>query len=292
MRYFFQFAKQPYNNYRKEEDCRKEKDNEPYYCSHCDKLFTSSKSLKRHIENHSGEKRFGCPFCGSSYSTTSIWKVHVRIHTGEKPFSCLDCSKSFSTAGNLRLHRRVHTKEKPYLCTECGKSFGQVSAMKMLLRVHTKEKPFLCTECGKSFAQVSAMKMHLRVHTGEKPHKCFPVQRHLQHLPTWINIIKLFTADKSHSCVLCVLNVYQMWALLRNEPDWCSTCKKSFALEETWIGVRKIIRTVKKFTVYDHLWYIIVCDSQLPTGTILNSTYVKHKEHNRTVVANNVIIII
>lgn len=109
-----------------------------------------------------------CPTCNKAFTTTSDLKRHMRIHTGEKSYVCPTCNKGFSQSSNLKRHTRTHTGEKPYVCSTCNKSFARSFTLKTHMRTHTSEKPYVCSTCNKGFAQSSHLKIHTRTHTGEK----------------------------------------------------------------------------------------------------------------------------
>ncbi|KAM6972678.1 uncharacterized protein FYW47_004839 [Aplochiton taeniatus] len=88
------------------------------------------------------EKPFTCPMenCDRRFSRSDELNRHIRIHTGHKPFQCRICLRSFSRSDHLTTHTRTHTGEKPFSCEVCGKRFARSDERKRHGRVHLKQK--------------------------------------------------------------------------------------------------------------------------------------------------------
>ena len=100
-------------------------------CIWCHRKFISKQGLKRHLEIHTGDKRYRCKICDKKFTQSTALLVHNRRHTGEKPFRCLKCGKCFAQSGALKLHSRVHSGEKPYKCSICNKTFSQAGTLQV-----------------------------------------------------------------------------------------------------------------------------------------------------------------
>ena len=82
-----------------------------YSCQPCDKSFTRSHNLKKHILTvHRGQKPYYCQACDKSYTQSSSLKTHIlTFHRGQKPYSCQACDKSYTQSHNLKTHiQKVH----------------------------------------------------------------------------------------------------------------------------------------------------------------------------------------
>ena len=107
----------------------------PHRCDQCQKCFTRSKFLLKHMRQSSkhGAKRpilkrdKICNICEAQFHSHSTLKQHQITHTGEKLFACPTCDKKFSQSGTLLRHKRSHTGEKNHQCLECGKWFQEES---------------------------------------------------------------------------------------------------------------------------------------------------------------------
>lgn len=86
----------------------------PYACpvETCERRFSRSDELTRHIRIHTGQKPFQCKICQRSFSRSDHLTTHVRTHTGEKPFSCDICGRKFARSDEKKRHNKVHMKQK------------------------------------------------------------------------------------------------------------------------------------------------------------------------------------
>jgi len=86
----------------------------PYACpvESCDRRFSRSDELTRHIRIHTGQKPFQCRICMRAFSRSDHLTTHIRTHTGEKPFSCDVCGRKFARSDEKKRHAKVHLKQK------------------------------------------------------------------------------------------------------------------------------------------------------------------------------------
>ena len=86
------------------------------------------------------DRPFPCPAesCDRRFSRSDELSRHLRIHTGQRPFPCSVCPRTFSRSDNLTAHMRTHTGEKPLMCEVCGRCFSRSDERTRHMRVHNK----------------------------------------------------------------------------------------------------------------------------------------------------------
>ncbi|XP_040150867.1 zinc finger protein 14-like isoform X2 [Anopheles arabiensis] len=91
-----------------------------YNCKICNRQFTSSSNLAKHLTTHTGEKKYVCEFCDKRFSQGGQLTVHRRIHTGERPFTCENCGDRFLDGSSYKRHK-TH-----YLCRNISSKSSSV----------------------------------------------------------------------------------------------------------------------------------------------------------------------
>ncbi|ESN96517.1 hypothetical protein HELRODRAFT_107565, partial [Helobdella robusta] len=79
-----------------------------------------------------------CKICERVFSRSDMLSRHMRLHTGQRPYICNTCNQVFSRSDHLQTHLRTHTGEKPYRCSSCSYAAPRRDMVTRHMRVHAK----------------------------------------------------------------------------------------------------------------------------------------------------------
>ncbi|XP_074650698.1 transcription factor IIIA-like [Tubulanus polymorphus] len=160
-----------------------------YLCSfeNCGKTFSRPDRLEHHTRTHTGERPYACNHCDRTYTRSAHLQRHIdKSHIPDDKQNKIiiqcphdDCSQSFVSQDNLNKHIQRRHETHVYKCKDCDKVFKKHHHLRGHEFTHTGVKPYKCTHegCEKSFVMPSKLKLHMRIHEGYKctHHHCSEV---------------------------------------------------------------------------------------------------------------------
>ena len=146
-------------------------------CHVCGKSITT-KNMARHMEKHTGKKKFQCEQCQTSFYQKTHLKNHILLHETGEYHECGECQQKFLRRADFLKHQKaVHLVEVstsgPYSYSQCGARFVEPRKLELHKQAHTAsllsggERRELCGLCGKKFACRATMMAHMAQHTME-----------------------------------------------------------------------------------------------------------------------------
>ncbi|KRT82317.1 zinc-finger associated domain containing protein, partial [Oryctes borbonicus] len=249
-------------------------------CYICNKKFSKTSHLTRHLKIHNPIKPHACKICYKRYARLEQLTTHMNIHMGVKPHVCEICFKGFNQISNLKDHMRTHNGEKPFLCSTCGKGFNQLGNLRQHTIRHSGVKAHICTFCGNGFASKGELCAHVRKHTGARPFVC-PVCNH--GFTTSSSLTKhkrIHSGEKPYECDVCRMRFSRSGILARHKrthtgekPYVCSYCGKAFS-QSNDLSSHLRIHTGEKPFICD------ICGSAFRQSSALKTHKKTHTDRN------------
>ncbi|CAL1539680.1 unnamed protein product [Lymnaea stagnalis] len=182
-----------------------------FRCDLCNKTCDNLRTVKRHMNKHTGQNSHVSDFCGKQFLNVGICNRHKLIHVAVKAkqdmFKCDVCDKTFSWKQNLRKHLLSHPDFKPgYKCFICGKALSQKCNLVTHTRLHTNEKPFRCDICAMSFPRKDALTHHILRHmglSGKRPYACGTCNLTFRTNSQLSTHTRTHTGEKPFKCQVC-----------------------------------------------------------------------------------------
>ena len=139
------------------------RDERPFSCSLCDKLFRRKQRLELHMTTHDRELPYICNLCNKQFRCSSSLKYHEKIHKGEKQFSCSRCSLRFRTSQALSGHfTRKHAEVRQFSCRICEKLFGINTDLQKHMKRHSVAR--VCLICNVQVKGTDCFRKHMLTH--------------------------------------------------------------------------------------------------------------------------------
>jgi KRAB domain-containing zinc finger protein len=165
----------PSSEEMKETHCQATK----FRCDVCDKLFSTKKNLRQHMNRHIQLQTFDCDVPGCSYSgivSFDLQRHKKRKHTTSIMYECLMCGKNFKHDYFYKLHVAKHNADTPgvfkCLYRSCQKLFENEIDIRKHTEAHKDLAKFMCNDCGKCFASKQTLASHIVIHWDWRPFKC------------------------------------------------------------------------------------------------------------------------
>ena len=223
-------------------------------CSVCGKMITT-KNMARHMEKHTGRKKFQCEVCLAAFFQKTHLKNHILLHDSSEFYACVQCDQKFLRKTDYQKHLRAeHSMDSPLCCSVCGAQFTDVLKFELHKHIHNKtssppsgERQELCGVCGDKFPSKADMISHMQKHASpttnsstsppprrppstHKPfscdvcHKTFSQKSHLNRH------IKSHGGEQDLVCLVCNRQCKNKLELVRHRAGHlaCSLCKGLF----------------------------------------------------------------
>lgn len=211
---------------------------EPHRCKKCSKKFRYKMHLQNHINKHHKElKNFVpmlCQICDKEFLLQENLELHLSTHIkNENSFKCVFCNKKFSYHLLLTQHEKQHLLTGKYQCSVCQLSFDSITRLKFHMKTHLKIKDYICQHCGKEFLRMNSLRRHVQIcHSGHRLQCPVCMKKLKGHLTEHMRTHK---QARPHECDLCGQRFTQSTQLTVHRrchtgerPFVCRICDRQF----------------------------------------------------------------
>lgn len=140
-----------------------------FKCKFCNKKFTKSRSLRRHILTHNEVKPYRCKACDSCFSRYDHLKVHSGRCIGKeklqlRPQICIP-KISLDQVGigwQKELQHEKEMKNKTLECKICARTFATQSKLNWHNSMFHTVKRFKCMQCSSFFSHEKSLRDHVK----------------------------------------------------------------------------------------------------------------------------------
>ena len=212
--------------------------NNPFKCDQCDKRFSQSDILSRHIKKIHKETKYICVSCGIIFETNQQLRDHKKNghDDGTGEFKCIECDRTYLSHKQLSTHVYDHKNRNVFVtCEICDKSVSKRNYKKHKIGVHG-EKIHSCQYCSMKFSMKKMLERHIKVnHT--RAFQCnlcakrFGTERYLEDHKNGVHLkLRPFVCDLCHEGFRTKheVNVHKKRGHSKDKPYQCSKCSKTF----------------------------------------------------------------
>lgn len=132
----------------------------PFKCETCGKRFKQAEILAAHEKIHIGnntDESLRCSICDKRFTNSCYLNRHLSTHTTEKPYKCSICDLEF----------KLPEYCKYFLIKFLLHGFNEILvSVTRHLKTHN-QAIFKCKECGKHFKEMILLRRHEKLHTDE-----------------------------------------------------------------------------------------------------------------------------